>query len=184
MRRVIIESPFKGNVGRNTLYARAACAHSLSLGDAPFASHLIYTQPGILDDDKEDERALGIAAGFLWGVVADATALYIDLGVSDGMKIGFRDARRRHRRLELRSLASEISLCLGFDETLDELLAKSASIFGDGDATAYFRKQAAIVTRFTEVAALSDFDKIQDRIECTRQEIDRGAFSGKPRFRL
>lgn len=178
MRRLIIESPFAGERTRNILYGRAACAHSLSLGDAPFASHLLYTQPGILDDDKEDERALGIAAGFLWGAIADATALYVDLGVSDGMKFGFRDARRRHRRLELRSLASDLSLAAGYDEHLDDLLAKAASVFGNGDSAAYFREQAAIENQFTATAATLD------RIEAARNEIERGAYPKERRFRL
>src|SRR4029077_21043205 len=32
-------------------------------GGGPFASHLLDTQPGVLDDQVPDERRLGIAAG-------------------------------------------------------------------------------------------------------------------------
>ena len=110
MRRIIIESPCSGHVIRNTLYARAAVAHALSLGDAPLASHLLYTQPGILDDTQEDERALGIAAGLEWALAAESTIVYIDLGISDGMKIGVRNARSRNRPVELRSINYPLTL--------------------------------------------------------------------------
>lgn len=49
MRRVILESPFAGHVESNIEYARACIRDSLLRGEAPLASHLLYTQPGILD---------------------------------------------------------------------------------------------------------------------------------------
>jgi hypothetical protein len=85
MKRVIIESPYAGDVWRNTAYARACVRDSLRRGEAPIASHLLYTQPGILDDDVETERELGIAAGLAWRKVAELFAFYIDYGWSSGM---------------------------------------------------------------------------------------------------
>lgn len=35
-------------------------ATSLKRGEAPIASHLLYTQPGILNDDIPDQRLLSI----------------------------------------------------------------------------------------------------------------------------
>jgi hypothetical protein len=58
-----------------------ACAAATS----PIASHLLFTQPGILDDDKPDERKLGIAAGLAWLPVAEAMVVYTDYGESAGM---------------------------------------------------------------------------------------------------
>jgi hypothetical protein len=55
-RLVILESPFAGDIDLNVAYARACVAHRLSLGEAPIASHLLYTQPGILRDDVPEER--------------------------------------------------------------------------------------------------------------------------------
>ena len=49
---VIIESPFAGDVDKNIEYARKCVRDSLNRGEAPSASHLLYTQPGILDDDE------------------------------------------------------------------------------------------------------------------------------------
>ena len=48
MRRVIIESPYAGFVKRNEDYARECLRDSLMRGEAPIASHLLYTQPGVL----------------------------------------------------------------------------------------------------------------------------------------
>lgn len=88
MKLVIIESPYAGDVSANTEYARRCVRDSLSRGEAPIASHLLYTQPGILDDLKADERQWGIDAGLAWRTVAHASAVYIDLGVSRGMEYG------------------------------------------------------------------------------------------------
>ena len=88
MRRVIVESPYAGDVERNEAYARAAMRDCLVRGEAPYASHLLYTQPGILDDDDPDQRQHGIEAGFAWADVADAVVVYIDHGISEGMRVG------------------------------------------------------------------------------------------------
>lgn len=82
---VIVESPYAGDVELNVRYARAAVRDCLMRGEAPFASHLIYTQNGVLNDMIEIERAHGIHAGFAWRMAADATVFYTDLGWSNGM---------------------------------------------------------------------------------------------------
>lgn len=123
MRLVIVESPYAGHAPRwtralppvawlirtlrrwrNVLYARAAVRHSLLLGEAPIASHLLYTQPGILRDEVPGEREHGIAAGLAWGWRADATVIYTDLGISGGMRFGVARAERDGRSIEYRSI--------------------------------------------------------------------------------
>lgn len=104
MKRVIVESPFAGDVERNAEYARAALRDCLHRGEAPFASHLLYTQPGVLDDSRPEERELGIEAGLVWGFGADATVVYTDLGISPGMRTGIDRARTEGRPVEYRSL--------------------------------------------------------------------------------
>lgn len=94
MKRVIVESPYAGDVELNLRYLRACLADCLKRGEAPFASHAIYTQPGVLDDTKPEERDLGIRAGFAWRTMADATVVYTDLGMSRGMIAGLKDAQR------------------------------------------------------------------------------------------
>ena len=107
-RLVIIESPYRGvnysELEQNIAYARAAMRDSLSRGEAPYASHLLYTQEGILDDKVPTERERGIAAGLAWGRCAETTAVYIDRGIFEGMKRGIAEARALGRPVEYRSL--------------------------------------------------------------------------------
>lgn len=77
---------------------------SLLRGEAPIASHLLYTQPGILNDDDPGEREWGIDAGLLWGAKADATVVYTDRGISRGMTQGINQAGLDGRAVEYRSL--------------------------------------------------------------------------------
>lgn len=86
----MIESPFAGDVEANVEYARRALLDSLRRGEAPLASHLLYTQ--VLSDEDPDERRRGIAAGFAWNQHADLVAVYADRGVSNGMRQGIEAA--------------------------------------------------------------------------------------------
>lgn len=91
-RRVILESPFGSDdpaeVKRNIRYARACLRDSLLRDEAPLASHLLYTQAGVLKDRDPEERKRGITAGLTWAPVATASAIYTDLGVTPGMEQG------------------------------------------------------------------------------------------------
>ena len=100
MRFVIIESPYAGDVEANEAYARQCLLDCLRRGEAPFASHLLYTQHGVLDDLKQDERNLGIEAGLEIAKRADATVVYLDHGISQGMERGMSAARAARRVLE------------------------------------------------------------------------------------
>jgi hypothetical protein len=106
MRLVVVESPYAGNVERNERYARACMADCLRRGEAPFASHLLYTQPGVLRDHVLAERELGIKAGLAWGALADATVVYTDLGITPGMERGI-EAAKKLRPVHYRSLGGE-----------------------------------------------------------------------------
>jgi hypothetical protein len=112
--RVYVESPFKGanweETRKNVLYARLAVNDCLSKGEAPFASHLFYTQTGILDDTIEDERTMGILSGFAWGLSADLRALYVDFGISRGMEYGIEQAQELGQKIEERKLADTMDL--------------------------------------------------------------------------
>lgn len=107
MRLVIVESPYAGDVDLNVAYARACLADCIARGEAPFASHLLYTQDGVLRDEIPGERERGIRAGLAWGRVADATVVYTDLGLSRGMKTGIADAVLAGRPIEERSLGAD-----------------------------------------------------------------------------
>jgi hypothetical protein len=105
MRLVILESPYAGDVEANVEYARACVRDSLSRGEAPIASHLLYTQPGILRDEVPDERQWGIDAGLAWSGKAEATVVYTDRGISRGMEYGIANANASGRPIEYRTLA-------------------------------------------------------------------------------
>jgi hypothetical protein len=102
MRLVIVESPFAGDIERNLRYLRACLRDCLKRGEAPYASHAIYTQPGVLDDGDAAERKHGIEAGFEWRKVSEATCVYTDLGVSTGMQYGI-DAHVRLAEAEFKN---------------------------------------------------------------------------------
>ena len=102
--RVIIESPYAGNVEKNLAYLRAAMRDCVTRNESPYASHGLLTQPGVLNDDDPEERAQGIALGFEWRDVAEKTVVYTDLGWSSGMRAGVEDAKRNGRPVELRRL--------------------------------------------------------------------------------
>jgi hypothetical protein len=84
--RVIIESPYAGRITANVAYARQAMRDSLLHHEYPIASHLLYPQPGVLDDDKPAQRRLGIEAGLAWRKVADKAVFYTGMGWSQGMR--------------------------------------------------------------------------------------------------
>lgn len=104
MRLVIVESPFAGGVEANIRYARRCVRDSLLRGEAPIASHLLYTQNGILNDDIPEERKHGIDAGLAWRAVAQASVVYTDRGISTGMKYGIAAAEAANIPVEYRSI--------------------------------------------------------------------------------
>jgi hypothetical protein len=106
MRLVILESPYAAATEdrreAHVRYARDAMLDCLRREEAPLASHLLYTQPGILDDADPAQRALGIEAGLAWGRKADATVVYVGFDVSPGMRAGILRAHQEGRPVEFR----------------------------------------------------------------------------------
>lgn len=109
MRLVLVESPYAGDVDANVAYARECMRDCLARGEAPFASHLLYTQ--VLDDTIDLQRARGINAGLAWGMKADATVVYVDRGISVGMKLGVKSAEHAGRPIEYLSLSHTSEFC-------------------------------------------------------------------------
>ncbi len=106
---VILESPYGSPdpliVKRNVAYARACLRDCLMRGESPFASHLIYTQVGVLDDNNPDERRWGMDAGFVWRRFAHKTVVYTDLGISSGMGEGIEASDKLDIPVEYRCLS-------------------------------------------------------------------------------
>lgn len=124
MKFVIVESPFATNTITlsngteyqvtqewNVQYARACMHNCLAIhGQAPYASHLLYTQPGVLDDDVPDERRLGISAGLEIGRKADLRIFYLDRGFSSGMQWALKFALEIGQECEVRRLGGSWDL--------------------------------------------------------------------------
>jgi hypothetical protein len=108
LRLVILESPYAAEtaeeISKNVEYARACVRDSLLRGEAPIASHLLYTQPGILDDKIPAERKRGMDAGLEWRRVAHASVIYTDRGITAGMQYGVLVAKKAGLPVEYRSL--------------------------------------------------------------------------------
>jgi ClpX C4-type zinc finger len=84
MKKIVIESPLAGDFARNKRYALWCARHCYLLGEAAYASHLLY--PQFLDDQVPEEREFGIEAGFAWADESLQRVFYTDLGWSPGMK--------------------------------------------------------------------------------------------------
>ena len=110
METVLVESPLSApdarGVARNKKYARACMRDCLLRGEAPYASHLLFAQEGLLCDEIPFERALGMHAGLVWGKMAKKTVVYGDLGVSSGMERGIARALSEGRAVERRMLGA------------------------------------------------------------------------------
>ena len=123
MKRVIVESPYAGNIQLNEIYGEF-CLHDclVNHNESPYASHLLYTRKYVLRDEVPTDRKLGIEAGFEWRNVSELTVFYTDLGMTKGMVLGIEDCSKKDRKYEVRKLpdylrSAFIKSCIneGFD---------------------------------------------------------------------
>ena len=116
---VTVESPYAGDIDANTTYARRAYHDCLvNRGEAPFASHLNYTQPGVLDDTVPEERKAGIEAGLAIGKLMSCSVFYVDRGFSSGMVWGLRAALEAGRPIAFRMFGNRSA---SYDVSADEV---------------------------------------------------------------
>ena len=109
MKKVIVESPYKGTIKINEMYAEFAMRDCITNhNESPYASHLLYTRKYVLRDHIAEERKLGIKAGFCWRDVAEKTIFYTDLGMSSGMIEGKVDCEKRDKPHEVRHLPKNL----------------------------------------------------------------------------
>lgn len=109
MKRVIVESPYAGEIQRNEIYAEFCCHDCLvNHGESPYASHILYTRRHVLRDEIPEERKLGIEAGFEWRDVAEQSNFYMDFGTSSGMELGIQDCVDKGKPYEIRYLPPDL----------------------------------------------------------------------------
>lgn len=107
---VVVESPYAGDIDKNLRYLRACMSDCIHRREAPYASHALYTQPGVLKDEVPEERKLGIEAGFAFRGRLHKTIVYTDLGYSTGMRYGIKHAEEIKHPIEYRQLGGEWSV--------------------------------------------------------------------------
>jgi len=61
-----------------------------------------------LRDWIEEDRKLGIEAGFYWRDVSEKTVFYVDLEMTAGMKLGEEDCKKKGKKYEIRRLPDDI----------------------------------------------------------------------------
>lgn len=105
MRRVIIESPYAGDVARNKAYLQACIRDCLRRGETPYASHQMLTDA--LDDSDPEQRKQGIEAGYEWWAAADELVFCLDEGWSDGMRKAERLAQETEMPHDYRYLGKD-----------------------------------------------------------------------------
>lgn len=124
IKRVILESPYAGDVEGNEAYARRCARDCAMKGESSQASHLYYTQ--FLDDNKPEERALGMRLGLAWREVADYSVFYTDRGWSRGMLAALHTAINNGLPFKVRALDGEpcppSSLCEDMERVIRSAL--------------------------------------------------------------
>ncbi len=80
MGRVMLFTPFTGDMEKNAEYADKCIRDSLSKGESPLSSRLLFGK-------------IGIKAGLLWIKGAELVVIYEDLGISKCMELGIERAR-------------------------------------------------------------------------------------------
>lgn len=100
--RVMIESPYAGDVKANEAYLAECIAHSLGRREAPFASHGFYVH--YLDDKDAEQRQIGIACRHAWASHADVVRFYTDRGLSTGMWEAYLHALNAEKAIDVVSI--------------------------------------------------------------------------------
>ena len=85
MTPVILEAPYAGEVPTHLRYLRACIRDCLLRNEAPLAAHHLYSAPGVLRHEYQEELELAIQAKLAWRQFAERTVFYSDLGWSDEM---------------------------------------------------------------------------------------------------
>lgn len=95
MRLVLIESPYGARSHKTKLtykdYLDQCILDCIRRGEAPFASHRMYTRA--LNDHNPSERELGMTLGWEWLRVVEHVVVYEDYGISRGMETGIERAK-------------------------------------------------------------------------------------------
>jgi hypothetical protein len=103
---VCVESPYAGNIERNTLYLKHCLTEVIKYyNENPYASHAFLVN--CLDDSIEGERARGLVYSRQWGLKADKRIFYVDFEMSGGMVEAANYYISEDKLIEFRTLTKE-----------------------------------------------------------------------------
>jgi hypothetical protein len=114
MKLIAVESPYGSDdwqeIAENIHYLRA-CMHYVHLqGNAPYASHAISTQPGVLDDSDKGpggERETGIFGGQAIADRMDEKWVFMDKGMTTGMEYGYKRSGEINQPILIKELGPD-----------------------------------------------------------------------------
>lgn len=89
--KVYVCSPYRGDVKGNEEKARAYCKFAAKKGVLPIAPHLLFMQ--FIDDNKQDERELGLSFGLALLAMCDELWVFGD-AITEGMAMEISEAER------------------------------------------------------------------------------------------
>lgn len=175
MPRVMVESPLAGDYIRNIEYARLASRHSLMMnGESPMAFHLIYGKS--LRDKDETEREIGIKRSFNWHSYAEKKVFYLDRGLSNGMIMGYLDAKEKGISTEFRIISNNIQMkdfisqfnnrklsindIKNLGKTLQKIIEsnKKMGLNNNGDVTSYREECAVVIKLLNDINTPGDLN--------------------------
>lgn len=99
MKRVFICSPFASDPRKNTQNALMYCRAAVLKGYAPYAPHVYL--PQALDDNKPEERVLGMLTGMCFLDVCDELWAFYDEAPSEGMRLELHYAEAHGKPIKL-----------------------------------------------------------------------------------
>lgn len=102
MRRVMIASPLGGDEEKNVMYARECMLNAIGRGEAPYVPHLLY--PQVLKDTDPAARAQCMRMSTTWARNVDALCVYVDRGISAGVREEIEAAASANVVIEFRTL--------------------------------------------------------------------------------
>ncbi len=96
-RKIYVASPYAGDVAANTAAALDYCRYVIKKNCIPVASHILYAATGMLNDDSEEERELGLMFGLSLLAVCDEIWVFGE--VSAGMQQEITEAKKLGKRV-------------------------------------------------------------------------------------
>lgn len=96
-KKVYVASRYAGDVETNTAAALDYCRYVINENCIPVASHIFYAASGMLNDNSEEERELGLMFGLSLLAVCDEVWVFSD--ISAGMQQEITEAKKLGKRV-------------------------------------------------------------------------------------